>query len=101
MKSNQTSISNYDRLTLWLFIYVIIYASFHILPSFLNYEIKNLLMIADIFDILTPFVMIFVIYRIYLMLLPHLRNNSGFPVKSVSVIILVFGAISFVEGIGF
>ena len=57
-------------------------------------------MIADIFDILTPFVMIFVIYRIYLMLLPHLRNNSGFPVKSVSVIILVFGAISFVEGHG-
>lgn len=100
MKSNQTTISNYDKLTHWLFTYAFIYAFFHILPAFLNYEIKNLLMIADVFDILTPFVMVFVIYRIYLMLLPHIRINSSFPVKSVAVIILIFGAISFVEGHG-
>jgi len=59
MKSDQTTISNYDRLAIWLFVYTFIYAFFHILPAFLNYEIKNLLMIADVFDILTPFVMIF------------------------------------------
>jgi hypothetical protein len=57
-------------------------------------------MIADIFDILTPFVMVFLIYRIYLMLLPHIRIDSSFPVKSIAVIILIFGGISFVEGHG-
>jgi hypothetical protein len=100
MKSDQTTISSYEKLTHWLFTYTFVYAFFHILPAFLNYEIKNLLMIADIFDILTPFVMIFVIYRIYLMLLPNIRIDSSFPVKSVAVIILIFGAISFVEGHG-
>jgi hypothetical protein len=100
LNSHQSSISSYDRLTHWLFTYAFIYAFFHILPAFLNYEIKNLLMIADVFDILTPFVMVFTIYRIYLMLLPHIRLDSSFPVKSVAVIILIFGAISFVEGHG-
>jgi hypothetical protein len=100
MKSNQTTISSYDKLTHWLFAYAFVYAFFHILPAFLNYEIKNLLMIADVFDILTPFVMIFVIYRIYLMLLPNIRIGSSFPVKSTVVIILIFGGISFVEGHG-
>ena len=100
MKSDQTTIFSYDRLALWLFIYASVYAFFHILPAFLNYEIKNLLMIADVFDILTPFVMIFVIYRIYLMLLPQIRIDSSFPVNSVAVIILIFGGISFVEGHG-
>jgi hypothetical protein len=100
MKNDQTTLSSYDRIALWLFIYAFVYAFFHILPAFLNYEIKNLLMIADIFDILTPFVMIFVIYRIYLMLLPQIRIDSNFPVKSIAVIILIFGAISFVEGHG-
>jgi hypothetical protein len=100
MKSNQTTISSYDKLTHWLFAYAFVYAFFHILPAFLNYEIKNLLMIADVFDILTPFVMIFVIYRIYLMLLPNIRIGSSFSVKSTVVIILIFGGISFVEGHG-
>jgi hypothetical protein len=100
MESKQPSISSYDRLTLWLFTYAFVYAFFHILPSFLNYEIKNLLMIADVFDILTPFVMIFVLYRIYLMMLPHARINSSLSVKSVALIILILGAITFVEGHG-
>jgi hypothetical protein len=100
MKSDQTTIPGYDRLAQWLFTYAFIYAFFHILPAFLNYEIKNLLMIADIFDILTPFVMIFMIYRIYLMLLPHIRIDSSFPVRSVAVVILIFGAVTFVEGHG-
>jgi hypothetical protein len=100
MKSDQTTIPNYDRLAIWLFVYTFFYAFFHILPAFLNYEIKNLLMIADLFDILTPFVMVFVIYRIYLMLIRHIKIDSRFPVKSVAVIILIFGAITFVEGHG-
>ena len=44
---------------------------FFISSSFLNYEIKNLLMIGDVFDFLTPFVFVFMVYRIYLLLLPH------------------------------
>lgn len=100
MKSDQTTITSYDSLALWLFAYAFIYAFFHILPAFLKFEIKNLLMIADVFDILTPFFMVFMIYRIYLMLLPHIKIDSSFPVKSVAVIIFVFGAITFVEGHG-
>jgi hypothetical protein len=97
---DQTNTSGYDRLVLWLFIYGLVYAFFHILPAFLNYEIKNLLMIADIFDILTPFVLIFVIYRIFLMLTSQMSSESRFSVKPVAVTILIFGGISFVEGHG-
>jgi len=100
MNGRQTTISSYDELITWLFAYSFIYAFFHILPPFLNFEIKNLMMIADVFDILTPYAMVFTIYRIYLMLLPHVRIDSSFPVKSVAVIILIFGAVSFVEGHG-
>ena len=100
MENNQATVSGYDSLINWLFIYTFIYAFFHILPPFLNYEIKNLLMIGDVFDFLTPFVLVFMVYRIYLMLLPHTRDNSNFLVKSVAVIILIFGAVSFVEGHG-
>ena len=100
MKDDRANITSYDRQAQWLFTYAVIYAFFHILPAFLNYEIKNLLMIADIFDILTPFAMVFVIYRIYSMLLPHIRIDSSFPVRSVTVVILILGAITFVEGHG-
>jgi len=57
-------------------------------------------MIGDVFDFLTPFVFVFMVYRIYLMLLVHIGENSSILVKSVAVIILIFGAISFVEGHG-
>ena len=57
-------------------------------------------MIGDVFDFLTPFVLVFMVYRIYLILLPHIGKNSNTLVKSAAVIILIFGAISFVEGHG-
>ena len=100
LKNSQIAQSRYDNLSLWLLIYASSYAFFHIMPAFLNFEIKNRLMIADVFDILTPFVMVFLIYKIYRIQLMEARGNSNSTVKSIAVIILILGAITFVEGHG-
>ena len=56
-------------------------------------------MVADVFDILTPFVMVFLIYKIYGILLSGAKGNSDLKTQS-AVIILILGAITFVEGHG-
>ncbi len=97
---NQTTQLRYDKLSLWLLIYAFNYAFFHIIPVFLNYEIKNLLRVADLFDILTPFVTIFLIYKIYRILITDLSVNTKSITRSGGIIILILGTITFVEGHG-
>jgi hypothetical protein len=100
LENNNLTPSRYDKLSLWLLIYASSYAFFHIFPVFLNYEIKNRFMVADVFDMLTPFVLVFLIYKIYCILLTQMRENSNTVVQSGAVIILIAGAIAFVEGHG-
>ncbi len=100
MENNSFAQSRYDKISFWLLIYAVNYAFFHIFPVFLNYEIKIRLMVADVFDILTPFVMVFLIYKIYGILLSGTGGNSGSKTQPAAVIILILGVITFVEGHG-
>jgi len=88
-----------NKLSLWLFVYALCYAVFHITPPYLMWEVKNLLMVGDLFDILTPFVMAFLIFKIYRILRRHTENLSP-STRSIVIIILIFGGIAFVEGHG-
>lgn len=100
MTDNQWAQSRCDKLSLWLLIYAGNYAFFHIMPAFLNFEIENRLMLADVFDVLTPFVMVFLVYKICRILLPVAGRNSNSSLKSGAIVILILGAITFVEGHG-
>jgi len=100
LENNKFAQSRYHKLSLWLLIYASCYAFFHIFPVFLNYEIKNRLMVADVVDILTPFVMVFLTYRIYRILLLEVKGNINSIVKSSAVIIMILGATTFVEDHG-
>jgi len=88
---------NQSNLSFWLFSYGLVYPIFHILPAFLNFEIKHRFMVADLFDLFTPFVVIFFVYKIYQNLnLLYFEKKSPLLVK----IILIIGAIIFIEGHG-
>jgi len=89
-----------EKLPSLLFLYAFGYAFFHILPAFLNLEIENRLMVGDVFDLLTPFAMIFLIYMLYRTLNRAPRSNSSKFPGLQSKLILLLGAIIFVEGHG-
>lgn len=84
-----------NSLTLWLFTFGLCFATFHILPAFLNYEIKHRFMASEIVDLLTPFVIILILYKIYKIQIAE-SQNIKFWVK----ILFIVGAITFVEGHG-
>ena len=88
------------NLSIWLLVYAFCYTFLHILPPFLNYEIKNRLMLADLFDILTPFIIVFLIYKIYRILALNTVENTNSLVRNAAKIILITGTIAFVEGHG-
>ena len=100
MKENPRASSLYDSLSLWLFAYSCCYAFFHIIPSFLNYEIQNLFMIADLVDLCTPFIMVFLVYKIYRSLRQTHLERFNTPVQTHVILILILGSITFVEGHG-
>ncbi len=100
LKSNQTNHFPDDKLSLWLFIYAFNYAFFHIIPVLLNYEIKNRLMVGDLFDILTPFAIVFVAYKIFQILSSNTSRSSNPSARPLVTGILILGAITFVEGHG-
>lgn len=94
MKNKNPQASNRENLCFWIFAYAFCYAFFHIVPVFVEFEIKNKLLLGDILDILTPFIVLFLVFKLYHIL----KSNSS--VKLPAVIILIFGAIIFVEGHG-
>ena len=99
-KNDSFSPDNQDILSLWIFIYSFCYTFFHILPVFLNYELKNRLMFADVFDILTPFVMIFLIVKIWHILSKNKSEMLKNRTRTSACVLSLVGAISFVEGHG-
>jgi hypothetical protein len=97
---NNVSLNTAKPLSRLIFLYAFFYALFHILPAFLNYEIQHRLMVADLFDLFTPFVMLFFIIKIYRSILTYMDDNSFNIVKNRAKVILIIGAIIFVEGHG-
>jgi hypothetical protein len=99
---NKNNISlNIDyNLSRIILVYAFFYAFFHILPAFLNYEIQHRLMIADLFDLFTPFVILYFIIKIYRSLLLYIHDDSFNLVKNRVKVILILGAIIFVQGHG-
>lgn len=98
MKHNPTGSSN--RLSFWLFIYAVSYTVFHITPVFLNVEIKYQFMLGDLFDLLTPFIIIFLVYKLYRIVIRSAGEHTNSRTAAIAVIILILGGIAFVEGHG-
>jgi hypothetical protein len=84
------------RLSVWLLIFAICFAVLHILPPFMAMEISHRFEVGDVVDILTPFVLIFILVRIYLEV--RREAEGGSPV--VAIVFLVLGGVAFVEGHG-
>ena len=57
-------------------------------------------MLAELLDLLTPFAMIFLVYKLYRILAKDSAEHPDARVKSSAIIILIFGGICFVEGHG-
>jgi hypothetical protein len=84
-----------DGLAYGLMFYGIGFAVFHILPAFLEWNVWNGLAVADLFDLTTPFAIVFLIFNLYRKLA---GTGSGVPVWLPALLIL--GSITFVEGHG-
>lgn len=92
----QSDGSREDKLPLYLFVYALCYALLHILPPYLTFEIKNLLYVGDVFDILTPIVIILLVCRICLLLNTEMSRSA----RSAITITLILGGVIFIEGHG-
>ena len=97
MKTPGDSTMQTKRLTVWLFIYTLCFAGFQILPAFLSYDIQNKFVVGDALDLLTPFILLLVIFKLYT-LFSISRNNTHMPFHII--MILFIGSITFVEGHG-
>jgi len=89
-----------DKLSLYLFVYALSYALLHILPPYLTYEIKYLLTVGDVFDILTPIIILLLVYRIYLHIEAEIPNGSKRFNQVTIMTALILGGVFFVEGHG-
>jgi hypothetical protein len=92
--------SNQEALPIWILIFAVCYAFFHILPALINIEIKYKFWIGDLLDLFTPFVMIFLVYKLYdLIVTGNPAGNIIIPHKAARILILAGGA-AFMEGHG-
>ncbi|MFQ6084375.1 MAG: hypothetical protein ACE5WD_13595 [Candidatus Aminicenantia bacterium] len=90
-----------SNLSLWLLIFGIAFAFFHIMPAFLNYNIKNNIRAAELFDFFTPFFIIFVVFMVYSNIkrardsqyIENLKDKTG-------KIILFLMSIAYIDGHG-
>ena len=73
-----------------------LFAFFHILPAFLNFPVWNKLMVADLFDLTTPFVLSFAVWRVLLAFARGEGRGWSTAVKGLAFL----GVILFVEGHG-
>ena len=90
---------NKPKLEGWLFIFSLNYAFWHLIVAFLNFEIKNKFMVAELFDLFTPFVMTFLIVKLYTVLKPMLKQGKK-TFQIISRILIILGIIFFIEGHG-
>lgn len=92
--------SGNPRIDIWLFIFGLNYAFWHLTVAVLNWEIKNKLMVAELFDLLTPFVMTFFILKLYLLIRQPIRNSEKKGIQIAGLVLVVLGLIFFIEGHG-
>jgi len=97
---SQEAYSRRGKVSLWVFMYGVGYVLFHIVPPFLSHEIRVGLTVGDVFDTLTPFAMILLIWRLFGMLGRDAAEDSSSGSLFGARIVVVLGAISFVEGHG-
>lgn len=91
---------NPRKIQLWLLVYAIGYAAFHILPAFMNIEVQHRLMIADLVDMLTPYVMISLVCVLYCSMTKDAALSPKKQARGIAVAILILGAVTFIEGHG-
>ncbi|OVE80411.1 hypothetical protein BVY01_00325 [bacterium I07] len=95
---NQSLKSSNPDIDLYIFLFALNYSFWHITVAFLNIEIKNQFMVAELFDFFTPVVMTLLIVKLFFILLPAGRFWPR--VNKVALIILFLGIIFFIEGHG-
>jgi hypothetical protein len=83
-----------------LLLYGFAYAFFHIMPAFLSTPVWNRLMIADLLDLLTPFVMVGLVCWLWVVLRRTAGEARCVRPPVLSSAILLVGAVVFVEGHG-
>ncbi|MGD2245031.1 MAG: hypothetical protein PVI11_00635 [Candidatus Aminicenantes bacterium] len=94
-----------DNLCIWLFLYGLFLAFFHLLPPFLTRFFLWPLSWGDTIDFLTPFAVLFFAYGLYSRL-NRISKSSLNPVSSapslniLAKVILAVGFLSYVEGHG-
>ena len=86
------------KIDVWLFIFSMNYAFWHLIVAFLNFEIKYKLMVAELFDLATPFVMTFLILKLCCILRIPIEKKRITSIAGLGLIIL--GIIFFIEGHG-
>jgi hypothetical protein len=84
------------RLSLWLFIYGICFAAFHVIPPLLHVEISHRFTVGDLVDFFTPFVLVLVVAKVYLLL----RSEAEESVRKWVFVIMIVGGVAFIEGHG-
>ena len=89
-----------ETLPIWIFIFAVCYAFFHIMPALIDIEIKYKFWVGDLLDLFTPFIMILLIYKLYRLISIGNSGNEIKPsIKAANFLILIGGA-SFIEGHG-
>ncbi len=92
--------SSIRKIPFWLLAYAIGYAVFHILPAFMNIEVQHRLMIADLVDLLTPYVMISLVCILYCSMTKGAALSLKKQARGTAIAILILGAVTFIEGHG-
>ncbi len=85
------------NLSVWLFFYATSYAVLHIFPAIIPGEIVYKFMLGDALDLFTPFLLLYIVYKLYKKV--HINSFANHYTKYVDFL-LILGAIAFVEGHG-
>lgn len=92
--------SGNPNVDVWLFMFGLNYAFWHLTVAVLNFEVKNKLMVAELFDLFTPFVMTFLIFKLYLLIKQPIRNSEKRSIQTAGFVLIILGLIFFIEGHG-
>jgi hypothetical protein len=87
------------RIELWILIFAVIYAFLHIMPALLTDSIRYMFTVGDLLDLFTPLVMIFLIYKLY-RLLVHDKDKMIKQKSILAEVVLITGSVLFLEGHG-
>lgn len=94
--SNEGKVPN-SSISRWLLIFGLTFAFLHIMPVFLKTNIRNQLLSGDLLDFFTPFVIVFVVYKIFSTIKSNLTDSSK---NQAAKLILIFASTLFVNGHG-